>query len=275
MIDAIDLSKYSEKAIYDYISTLPGVSTRFLSNQFSGYLNISDTKFIHYYFIESESNPSIDPVILWTNGGPGCSGYYGMFAEMGPWKPQSDGTLARNPFSWTRYASFLFIEQPIGVGFSYTSDKTELNYLGDNQCSHDNLAVLHSFYYYYPSYKSNDMYIASESYGGHYIPQLTLQIFNDKELIKRFKGYLLGNPYVSYSSSTIAGIITAWGLQLLPKSLWDQFKKYKCDDLSQSPYFYAKECWDIINSDEMALAGINPYSLNYPVCKYGNPLNNR
>ncbi len=50
---------------------------------------------------------------------------------MGPWRPQSDGTLKRNPFSWTSNASMLFVEQPIGVGFSYTTTFQEYSYFGE------------------------------------------------------------------------------------------------------------------------------------------------
>ncbi len=45
---------------------------------------------------------------------------------MGPWRVQANRTLARNPFSWTRVAGMVFVEQPVGVGFSYTTSLDEV-----------------------------------------------------------------------------------------------------------------------------------------------------
>jgi hypothetical protein len=69
---------YTPAAILDEIGALPGASV-LPSRQFSGFLNITASKFIHYYYIESENDPAIDSVVFWTNGGPGCSGLIGLF----------------------------------------------------------------------------------------------------------------------------------------------------------------------------------------------------
>lgn len=62
-------SLYSQEAMNDLVTTLPGLNTPItLSNHFSGYLKISSTKFIHYYYAESQSDPTIDKIIFWTNG---------------------------------------------------------------------------------------------------------------------------------------------------------------------------------------------------------------
>lgn len=45
---------------------------------YSGYLNISDEKAFHYIFFESQHDPDNDPVLLWLNGGPGCSSLIGF-----------------------------------------------------------------------------------------------------------------------------------------------------------------------------------------------------
>ena len=59
--------------------------------------------FVHAYvrFVESQNKPASDPVVLWLNGGPGCSSDLGMLTEHGPFRIQDDGTtLLNNPFSW-------------------------------------------------------------------------------------------------------------------------------------------------------------------------------
>jgi cathepsin A (carboxypeptidase C) len=62
---------YTKPALADQVKSLPRSTSAFLSNQFSGYLNITKNKFIHYYYFESERDPIDDSVVFWTNGGPG------------------------------------------------------------------------------------------------------------------------------------------------------------------------------------------------------------
>lgn len=62
---------YTFDALNDIIVGLPGQDSPLASTQFSGYLAITQSRFIHYYYIESEGNPAKDPVVFWTNGGPG------------------------------------------------------------------------------------------------------------------------------------------------------------------------------------------------------------
>lgn len=75
-----------------------------------------------FYFFESRSEPTKDPLMLWTNGGPGCSSGLGLFMELGPCTTQPDGNSTKtNPNSWNSKANIIFIDQPIGVGLSYAT----------------------------------------------------------------------------------------------------------------------------------------------------------
>ena len=80
---------------------------------------------VFYWFVEAAApiDPATAPLTLWTNGGPGCSGLFGLLEEMGPFRPTKDGgALAANPYSWNRLSNIVYVEVPVGVGFSYSGD---------------------------------------------------------------------------------------------------------------------------------------------------------
>lgn len=154
---------YTPAAVRDQVVNLPGAESAFKSHHFSGFFNISATSYIHYMYIESENNPANDPVIFWTNGGPGCSGLLALFTEFGPWRPTRNGGLEYNPYTWTKQASIVFLEQPIGVGFSHSTEANPLT--NDFRASKDNLLSVKAFFARYPERAGNPFYLASESYG--------------------------------------------------------------------------------------------------------------
>ena len=69
--------------------------------------------------MESQGNPETDPVILWLNGGPGCSSLLGLTTEIGPFVMDMDDTeFKQNVYAWNKNANIIFLESPTGVGFS-------------------------------------------------------------------------------------------------------------------------------------------------------------
>ena len=105
-------------------------------------------------------------VALWTNGGPGCSGFIGLMTEQGPFRPTANGSLEAFPYGWQQAANMLFIEQPVGVGFSY-SDHASDYVTGDWDAARDMYSAIGQFMDKFPSLADNDFYLTSESYGGH------------------------------------------------------------------------------------------------------------
>lgn len=138
---------------------------------YTGYLN-SGSKHFYFAYFESRSNPALDPLVLWLNGGPGCSSMTGLFMELGPCTVNEGGESAReNPNSWINAASVFFLDQPIGVGFSYsTNDSAHGGQGGTFAASEDIYAFMKLWYKAFPESKSLPFSIAGESYGGHYIP---------------------------------------------------------------------------------------------------------
>ena len=110
--------KLTTAANADKITSLPGLDNLPDFDMYSGYLSASETKKLHYWFVESQGNPASDPVVLWLNGGPGCSSMEGFFAEHGPLHLNDDETISMNPWAWNMNANMIYMEAPIGVGFS-------------------------------------------------------------------------------------------------------------------------------------------------------------
>ncbi|KAF4404753.1 hypothetical protein G4B88_006139 [Cannabis sativa] len=116
----------------DKISRLPG-QPQVGFQQYSGYVTVDDKKkrSLFYYFAEAEIDPHTKPLVLWLNGGPGCSSLgVGAFSENGPFRPSGE-VLVRNEYSWNREANMLYLETPIGVGFSYSADSSSYETLGN------------------------------------------------------------------------------------------------------------------------------------------------
>ncbi|KAK4835059.1 hypothetical protein QYF36_004703 [Acer negundo] len=169
------------------ITHLPGFNaTSFPSKHYSGYVSIKSVdvalpKNLFYYFVESERNPSKDPVVLWLNGGPGCSSMDGFIYEHGPFnfaKGKEKGqlpTLHLNPYSWSKVSNIIYLDSPAGVGYSYCKDNSAYE-TGDIQTAKDTHKFLLKWLEEYQEFSSNPFYISGESYAGIYIPTLAAEI---------------------------------------------------------------------------------------------------
>jgi len=189
----------------DEVTSLPGWDGPFPSKQYSGYLNIAGGKHLHYWLVFSENNPTTDPLVMWFNGGPGCSSLDGYFYEHGPFhvvEPiPATGTplLYRNPYAWSTLYNVLYLEAPACVGFSYSDNPATGCRNSDTQQAVDNFNALQQFYTSYPEYAKSDLYITGESYAGMYVPTLALQViqYNNQSANKiPLKGIAVGNGVI-------------------------------------------------------------------------------
>jgi len=149
----------------DKVSSLPGFSGK-LPPQYSGYLDISGGKHLHYWLVLDESNSTDSPLVLWFNGGPGCSSLDGFFYEHGPFRIDTSGatpTLSLNPHRWNLIANVMFIEAPAGVGLSY-ADTDEGNNNDDKQQAIDNFEGLLKFYDGFPEFRKKKNYLSLENH---------------------------------------------------------------------------------------------------------------
>ncbi|KAL5774546.1 hypothetical protein ACOSP7_012103 [Xanthoceras sorbifolium] len=198
------------------VTALPG-QPEVEFRHYAGYVTVDDKngRALFYWFYEAMTSPREKPLVLWLNGGPGCSSVgYGATQEIGPFLVDTDGRgLKFNPFSWNKEANMLFLESPIGVGFSYSNTSTDYNNLGDNFTANDAYTFLHKWFLKFPSYKTRTLYIAGESYAGKYVPQLAELIHDknkDPSLYIPLKGILLGNPETSTAEDWSGLVDYAW-----------------------------------------------------------------
>ncbi|WRX23905.1 Peptidase S10 [Theobroma cacao] len=152
----------------DRIINLPG-QPQVSFHHYAGYITVYDEnqpRHLIYYFVEAEIDPASKPLVLWLNGGPGCSSVgAGAFCEHGPFRPSAD-ILLKNEYSWNKEANMLYLESPAGVGFSYSANKSFYTSVNDEMTARDNLAFLEKWLAKFPEYKNRDLFITGESYGG-------------------------------------------------------------------------------------------------------------
>jgi hypothetical protein len=195
----------------DELTALPGWSGPLPSRHYSGYVDVSAEpgatpgRFLHYYLVEAEDvDPATAPLVLWLNGGPGCSSMEGLFSELGPlFIDELDPTqLRRNPHTWARTASVVFLEAPIGVGFSYTTEGASFGHgvhVNDTSTAVDSERFLRRFLTepeLFPELQDRPLFIAGESYAGIYIPTLADHITHGNDAgatAINLRGLMIGN----------------------------------------------------------------------------------
>ncbi|XP_022002175.1 serine carboxypeptidase-like 13 [Helianthus annuus] len=181
------------------ITTLPGYPGLLPFKLETSYVGIGEKEDIQlfYYFVESTRNPEEDPLIFHISGGPGCSGLRPLLGETGPLNINADGlTLALNPGSWTQMANMIYMDMPVGSGFSYAV--TEEGWISSDTIfatqAHD---FIKKFLSEHPKFSHNPLYISGTSYVGIIVPKVTLELYEgneDGDQIFNIQGYILCNP---------------------------------------------------------------------------------
>jgi cathepsin A (carboxypeptidase C) len=128
------------------------------------------SRLINLRFFESRHDPVDAPLILWLSGGPGCSSTTGLLFELGPCSIVDEGkNVTHNPYSWNSHANIIFLDQPVGTGFSYSKDETVNN---TPDAAKDIYAFLQLFLGRFRKYADAPFHVAAESYGGTYGPHI-------------------------------------------------------------------------------------------------------
>ena len=227
----------------DRVVNIPKYDGCICWKHYSGYLNATDDHKLFYWYHEAVNTNDLEttntkPLVLWLNGGPGCSSLGGMFTELGPFVVKdSDLNVELNPYSFNKVANIIFIEQPAGVGFSYPNVPAD-----DKSTAKDTVAALRYFLKYkHPELISNEFYVMGESYGGHYVSntvkqiqetnnQIMLEASNgdNNEPIINIKGFAVGNGYTDWKLDFNANVPNGRYHALTSQSLFEKAEK-ACD----------------------------------------------
>ena len=156
---------------------------------------------LFYWFYRDEALSDDAPLLLWLNGGPGASSQLGSLMELGPLRlvetPEGETEVhSLTGVAWTEAANIIFLDQPVGVGYSYG----DLVYEGQEEVSRYTLQFLLEFFKLHPEMKDRDFFITGESYGGKYQPNiakaiLEYNILHEDDKIE-LEGMIVGNGYV-------------------------------------------------------------------------------
>ncbi|TDH73407.1 hypothetical protein CCR75_003792 [Bremia lactucae] len=172
-----------------------------ITNYETGYIKLPNKNDDHffYWFVESKSDPTRDPLVLWLTGGPGCSGMLALLAENGPCHVLPDLSTTYNPYSWNRRANVIWLDQPSGVGYSYglTED------INSDIVAENIYWFLQAFYKKRPDLADREFFITGESFGGHFVPNAASYIL---------KANMLRHLYQSTVHISLAGIAVGNGM---------------------------------------------------------------
>ncbi|KAM5549718.1 serine carboxypeptidase-like 18 [Rosa sericea] len=219
------------------ITTLPGFPGDLPFKLETGYIGVGDLDDVQlfYYFIESEGTPEGDPLVLWLTGGPGCSGFSALVYEnIGPlsfdhaYPFDSKPQLKLNPYSWTKVANIIFIDAPVGTGFSYAKSWERYPILNDTLSAAQTYQFLRKWLVDHPRFLSNPLYIAGDSYAGKVLPIIVQEVSDGNrdgvEPVMNLQGYVLGNPVTDEERDQNSQVLFAYLKALISHELYQSIK---------------------------------------------------
>ncbi|KAK7522257.1 Alpha/Beta hydrolase protein [Phyllosticta citriasiana] len=191
----------SDKTAADYfIHSLPGAPPGPLLKMHAGHVEVDAEHHGNLFFWHYQNRhiANRQRTVIWLNGGPGCSSMDGAMMEIGPYRVTKDQNLVYNNGSWDEFANLLFVDNPVGTGFSYVDTNAYLHEL--NEMADQFVIFLEKWFTLFPEYMYDDIYIAGESYAGQHIPYITKAIMERNKKAQspwKLQGLLIGNGWIS------------------------------------------------------------------------------
>jgi carboxypeptidase D len=240
-----------------------------------------------FYWLFEHEDAANKPLMIWLNGGPGCSSMDGLFLELGPLRLSnpSNPVVTKNPHSWHHLANIVFIDQPVGTGLSFTSNKKGYAKNDDMINTHfyeflTNFLKLHDRYTTKDpatgQLKSRKIFFTGESHAGHYIPNIVTHILKKNKEITQENIYIdiggaaLGNPWMDPKNQYDANEI-AYGLGIINSGQKNYLmqKKQQCQKSLNSGKLNNRVCFDLLDEviDATHVKGMNTKMLMYDARK--------
>ncbi|KAF3062609.1 Pheromone-processing carboxypeptidase KEX1 [Trichoderma lentiforme] len=204
---ALAVAEQSKTTADYYVHDLPGLPQNAPAvKMHAGHIEITPEHNGNLFFwhFQNQHIANRQRTVVWLNGGPGCSSEDGAMMEIGPYRVKDENTLVPNNGSWHEFANLLFVDNPVGAGFSYVDTDSYLREL--NEMADQFVIFLEKFFTLFPEYEHDDLYFAGESYAGQYIPYIAKAIVDrNKKLSEQkkdkdtwnLKGLLIGNGWIS------------------------------------------------------------------------------
>lgn len=166
---------------------------------YAGYLTVDHVhnSNMFFWYFPAEQNPGYAPVVLWLQGGPGASSLFGLFTENGPFQLDSKGHLQLRNYTWSRTHNLIYIDNPVGTGFSFTD--SDAGYAKNEKDVARNLhEAMQQLYQLFGWGDDQGFWITGESYAGKYVPALAYHIHAVQNSIDTIvhiplKGVAIGN----------------------------------------------------------------------------------
>ena len=227
----------------DKVLTLPGLNTpgnRVQGVEFAGYMPVTGSANpngprdgLFYWFAGTEDYAK-RPLVIWTNGGPGSSSFWGFFLENGPYKISFDDNggfvLKPREFAWNQYANYMIFEHPLSVTLSFAADEDVPKTVEEGMGQY--YQALLNFFVKHPELAKNPVILAGESYAGTYLPLLAKCIVDGNAKLPSDQQITLAatvlldawvNPEVQMATDTTYayyhGLISAAQKELLDKTV--------------------------------------------------------
>ncbi|KAJ5799157.1 uncharacterized protein N7518_001225 [Penicillium psychrosexuale] len=187
-----------------YVHSLPGAPEGPFLKMHAGHIEVDPAinGNLFFWHFQNRHIANRQRTVIWLNGGPGCSSMDGALMEVGPYRLQDDHTLKYNEGRWDEFANLLFVDNPVGTGFSYANTNSYLHEL-DEMAAHF-IIFLEKFFELFPEYANDDLYLAGESYAGQHIPYIAKAIQDRNKGVAEnggtqwpIKGLLIGNGWIS------------------------------------------------------------------------------
>ncbi|CAI0464502.1 unnamed protein product [Linum tenue] len=186
-----------------------------------GYVGVGEKEKaqLFYYFVKSEGNPVDDPVVLWLTSGLGCSALSGLVYKIGSMNFEiveyngSLPSLVLNPDSGTQVASIIFVDMPVGTGFSYATT-TEASQSSDFLQIQQAYVFLRKWLIDHPEFITNPVYVDGDSFSGLTVPGVVANIsYGNAATDPLFENnfeipYAFGHAIISYE--LYQGSIGTW-----------------------------------------------------------------